>query len=405
MKFKRSRFAFILLTSILFYTQAFAQRYYFDDPATNNILTDNPDLASDGDLSTAATLFITPAWIKLNNAQTIPAGVTTFIRVDVPGMTPDNFQTLLTVTPYSGTKTAAILTIRVITQFPNATYIAVTPSAPYNSVRINYLSGTWWGSKPMKVYDAFTGNDPADCGGGWATSYSTSSSISSVSSPANAVDADPNSYSIIKVQTDKDNVITVSQTIYFSNAGTSNDLVRIYLSEEGSFNKKALKPTGAVQAFLNETPVGPIRSDLLTGIIQAGVAVPIDLEPGGAFNRVTITVSLPSSGADKIYELSVREAQILPRQPVLSLSSPEFCADAEDVISISSPVSGLQYKWYEGTIQLPNSLPDSYLPTKLPVGQHILSVTASKPGCPESSPATVTINVNPKPVQPKINPF
>lgn len=409
MKFKRTRSAFIFLILFLSYRQAFAQRNYFKGPVTSYRTLD-PTWGADADLTTAATLnppfFALAASLTLSYSGTIPAGVTTFIRVDVPGMTPENFKTLLTVTPYLNGNTIATSAIKVVTQYPNATYIAVTASAVYNSVRIDYdMSGAWFGSEPMKVYDAFFGNDPADCGAGWATSYASGNAASPVSSATNAVDADLNSYSTIRVQSDKKNVITTSQTIYFSNAGSASDLVRIYLSEEASFNKNVLGVTGTVQAFLDESPAGSPGTAILSGITQTGVAVPVDLKPNGSFNRITITISIPASNPARTYDLSVRGAQILPLPPVLSLSSPEFCADAADVISVSNPVSGLQYKWYEGTTPLLNPLPDSYSPTKLPVGQHVLSVTASKPGCPESSPATVTINVNPKPVQPKINPY
>lgn len=406
MKYKRSRIAFIFLISFLSYTQAFAQRNYFDGTPTSTILIERPERAADGDLTTAATLNPPFLWftsrLVLNYTGSIPVGTTTFIRVDVPGMTPDNFKTLLTATPNLDGDPVAISAINVVTQYPNATYIAITASGAYNSVRIDYHPSDF---EAMMVYDAFFGHDPSDCGAGWATSYTNGNASSAVSSATNGVDGDPNSYSTIRVQSDKKNVITTSQTIYFANAGSANDLVRIYLSEEATFNKNALGVTGTVQAFLDETPVGSANTTILSGITQTGVTVPVDLEPKGSFNRITITVSIPASNPAKTYELSVRGAQILPLQPVLSLSSPEFCADAEDVISISAPVSGLQYRWYEGTTQLPNSLPDSYLPTKLPVGQHVLSVTASKPGCPESSPATVTINVNPRPQKPEINPY
>ncbi len=408
MNIKRTRFAFIFLILFFSMVQAVAQRYYFNETPTGNWLTSNPKLASDGNMATAATLnapIVVPAWIKLISSQKVPAGVTTFIKVDAPSMTPANFQTLFTVEPYQETDKVPITSIKLV-QRPNESFVAVTSSEPFNSVRITYdLSGSWFGIGSMQVYDAFFGSDLQDCGSGWSTSFVTSSTIantpSSVSNATYAVDANSDSYSTIFGQSEKDKLITVSQTIYFSRHGSATDVIRLYLNEP-TVDKPSTEASASVLAYLDE------KATLSGKAVPSGIKKNNFLEyvPGEPFDRVTITIQVPAKGnSSKNFALEVYNVQVVPATPVLSASSTTFCEDASESLSITNHVAGLEYRWSDGTSPLTTSLENSLSLTELPPGLHNLSVTASRPGCTESSPATVSITVNQKPIKPEIKPY
>lgn len=422
MIFKRWYITFIFLALIFQSKAVFAQRTYANVPPSKSTLKAtlippqvmscviNEQDAANSDNSSSAFIYASSAdaWLQLKYEKEIPAGKTTFVRIEIPNLTKQNLNSIITVEGYknassvnNGVKLASTVET-LFTQNGQETYLAVTPIEAYNSVRIILHP-----ANTANIYNAFTDYDPTDCGTGWTTSYKTESLEATIIDPAStvnfsirAVDDDKSTFSTINIQ-DQQKQVIVSQTIYFSSLGNATDLLRLYLSEPAGISRTSTQATA--QLYYNNTPAGN-TVDILKILSLGGTVYPLEIAPGIPFDRVTINITL-NSNANHNYSLNIHEAQVLPVTPILSLSSTQFCQDETEIISISNPIDGLQYNWYDGISLSPISQSTSYSTTMLPVGVHEIKVTASRPGCPQSTPATATITINPKPITPEINPI
>lgn len=403
MNFKRTKFAFILL--LIFFTsfEAKAQRNYFDSSNISGTLTTESGSFNAGNYTASLiTLFWSTSTVELKYSKTpFNKGTTTFIKVTLGSLSD------VTVDAYYNGGILSKPEVKLVTS-ATETFLAVTPAADYNSLKITLVPQM---ANTATIHTGFNGHQ-LDCGEGWATSFTRQSSSgipnvqSTVIGDILAVDADPqnNTNSTISVQGQQNVTVNVSQTIYFSSLGGSKEIVRLFLSEPAIADRKL--STATVQAFLNNKPVTKSPIDVVAEITSNRSIFPLEYSPEEPFDRITITVTLTTPANDnalKKYALNVYGAQIIPIKPVLAPSATEFCEETSQSISISNPATGLQYKWYDGNTLLANPLPTSYSLTRLSVGGHVLKVTASRPGCPESTPATINININPKPIKPTIN--
>jgi large repetitive protein len=249
-----------------------------------------------------------------------------------------------------------------------------------------------------------------NCGWGATTSVRRDvkggdpAAASGVTDPDRAVGGDKATYSTINVQVPKKGEATISQTIYFSNPAGASDLLRLYFSDSQQVSRNTVQATA--QAFLNNAAVsGPV--DIFSQVQQSGSMQSVEIAPGGSFDRVTISITV-SSTAPNGYALNLHESSIVLGSPVFNSTSTGFCQGTTETISVANPVAGVQYNWYDqDDNSLQRSTAASYTPpTNLPAGLHTLKVTASPPGCLEESvPATITVDIYPKPQLPEIKPL
>jgi len=419
MNFKRCPFAFIFLMVFFLSGKVHAQRIYSTStPSASDLVLGwpvilqsyvlNKDNAADSDLSNYAYVYAAnaDAWLQLKFTNEIPAGKTTFVRIDIPNITKENLSAIVGIEAFKNSSagndgqklTTAIVTL--LAQNTQETFLAITPSEAYNSVRITIRP-----SNTANIYYAYTGNNLMDCGAGWTAAYSTNttsttvSALTAVTNSTSAVDGNSLTYSTINIDgTQKD--VTISHTIFFSSLSKAGELVRIYVAEPAGLSRNSLSAT--IQPYNNSTPVGPAL-DIFSVLPLSSAKIPLEISPPSPIDRIVLKLT-SSSNANRNYSLNVYEAQILPSKPVLNVYPVIFCQNETRVLSVSNPVSGLDYKWYESG-NLLSSPSTSYSPTSLSVGLHNIIITASRPGCIESTPESISIEVSPKPITPNIQPI
>lgn len=162
MNLKRCHFAFIFLVLFFSCEVVLGQRLYANvadaDPPGNFSGVFNKDNAAmaNNEKATLTWLWFEPIKVELRLIfpQSIDGGITTFIRVDNSSLSRLSFTTETNET------------LNATTIFYNTeTYISVTPTIPYNEVKIT-LNGSLINT--TGIYYAFNGNDPADCGSPFA---------------------------------------------------------------------------------------------------------------------------------------------------------------------------------------------------------------------------------------------
>lgn len=390
------------------------------------------------------------SWLQMKFPTALPAGKTSFIRIDAPVKGGVSLATLdllnllgdaVKVEAYSGA-TADLpggivpqqqVSSTIIKDLSGKYYIAVTSNQSYNSVRVyltlsSGLLGLALGStSTMNVYNAFTeGAFPADCGTPWATDEGDVTGVNLnlgvlkglgislgdvVTDPTNAIDNNLNSASVISP-----GALTVagtaSQTIFFNGvSGSSTDAVRFLLSVPASILQLNLGNNVTMQAYNGNTPVGEARSlksillnlDLL-GLFANNAKVPVYYSPGGQFDRVKINFAALVGAGGSILGggLSLYDVLRVPAKPVvqnLVNDTIRVCLGSSPTLTVDA-IAGQFYKWYrtETGGAIITTAP-SYTPpvADLPAGNHVYYVGTSRTGCTSESERTkIVIVVSPQ---------
>lgn len=272
--------------------------------------------------------------IELEFPTTVPAGKTTFVRIDfdqdvlnalVGGNLGSGLADLLgtvvlgnhyfTVTAKSGTTTVSSYSSqnnfgneagRLIRDASGNFYFAITPNLPYNRIEIAdntnaLLLGT---SNSMRVYYAVHTEGTDSCLAPFATSFDGSGGTvdllglgtAEVENPERAIDADVNSYSQVSL-----GVLsvagTISQTVYFNALSKPTDQAHITMRlDNPAILNLGLADGLKIEALNGGTVVFTLDAgnllDLdLLGLLSAGQKATIPITPGQSFDRVKITLS------------------------------------------------------------------------------------------------------------------
>ena len=416
--------------------------------------------ASDNDYATLAashlSLLVTEyageAWVQMKFPATVPAGRTTFVRIDKPTAAGLNLSVLdllnladsaIRVTAYAGASASDTgsavngnnpVDTHVITDLSGNYYLAVTPSVAYNSVRVylrlksGTLSLSLGSTLQMNVYNAFYDDaDPADCGQGLATDEGTVTGVNLnlnslldglglhlgdiVTNPTNAIDADVNSASVVSPGL-LGVANTTSQTIFFNGPSLSTDAVRVIMSFPASLLQADIINNITLQAYNGSTPVGAPQSvkslllslDLL-GLLSSDTKIPVTITPGGVFDRIKISFGTIVGAGGSILNggVSVYDVHRVPGAPQgisvngTATDSIAICSDSTVTLNVVNPLSGVTYKWYNqaaGGTQIGTGNSYQIAAGSLSLGVHKLSVLAEKNGCPGDTSDRKVITVN-----------
>jgi hypothetical protein len=409
-------------------------------------LVSNYTVLKAADVNIAIIEYAGEAWVQPKLSSPLTAGTTTYIRIDpiehsglalsalnLLGLLGDAIRT----EAYTGaTNTAGgagtisgVCSSRIIIDKDGKYYVAVTPSAAYNSVRIylRYSSGllglALGSSYTMKVYNAFYTSP--DCGDSWATDLGQQTGLSlsltdAVQNPGNAIDASESSYS--ELQTGLVALgATVTQTVFFSGYSSVEDQVRTTISIPSSLLEANLFSSIKVQAYNGTTAVGTEYSlssilsvDALTllSLFANEAEVSLTFKPGVAFDRVRISSSSFLSIGNTLLGggLNIYNVERTPPDPASQIDLADntekmICESEAVALGIKSPLPGYDYDWYTqpsgGTVYKQQTT--SFTESALSVGAHYFYAEAKKTGCSITSNRTkVKITVQQKPQAPAV---
>lgn len=307
--------------------------------------------------------------------------------------------------------------LRVVINEQGESFIAITPNADYNRIRLTNRVGSLLGlnnTKELKVYSAHYVSSPSECGMASYTSYDGDGLTldllnlggAGVTNPHHVIDADLNSYSELSL-----GIISVAgsieQIVYFDGLSSPNDVFNIRLRLDPSLVTLGVANNITITSYNGQniantiTLNGLLNLDLLT-LLQNNQITTIPYSPGMPIDRVSVkyTALLNTSLFQK---LDLYDIIRVPASPTIDVNSQNvtICSNTSaSLIAYSNPSSLLLY-WYDvetgGTpVAIVNS-GDAFVTPPL-TNTTTYYVAAKNPNCPEESnriPVTVTVGSSP----------
>lgn len=302
--------------------------------------------------------------------------------------------------------------LRVVTDANNDFFLAISPSADYNRVRIDNQIGAILGlfnTRALDVFGAFSGSDPNVCGTPSYTSFDGSGLSldllglggAGVSNPNLAIDGDPNTASEIGLGV-LGVAASIEQTIYFESLSQSGDNFYIQLAIDPSLlslglanNIQVIAQNGSNSPTFNGSLSSLLDLDLL-GLLEAGQVATIPIDPAGQANRITLRLS-SLLNVDIAQSINLYEVFRAPALPDLDADSQDVSiCSGESVDLIATTVGGAELRWYDaqtgGTLLATVNSGDPYT-TPVLTSSTTYFVASADPACPEESPR-IPVEVN-----------
>ncbi len=308
---------------------------------------------------------------------------------------------------------------RVIMDKNGDYFLALTPSSPYDRVRLTNSMGSLIGlgqERDLDVYGVFYGDGDTPCGAPDYTSYSGNGiSIdlldlggAGVTNPDLAIDGDRSTFSklglgIIDVAAD------VEQTIYFNSADDTNDNYYVEIGIDPSLLQlditnsiEVIGQNGADAPVFSENLSNLLDSDLL-GILQSGETVIIDFDPATPVDRVTVQLSsLVGVGIDQ--HIRIFDVYRAPATPEITSTADDLniCAGSSTTITAEvQNANNVELRWYDaaenGNLLATTNSGDAFA-TPILNSDTTYYVASAEIGCAQESPRTeVEVNVEPIP--------
>jgi hypothetical protein len=380
-----------------------------------NGVNNRPNAAINDNSYAEMYTYLGDTWLQLKYTNVLNAGTTSFVRVETPGFTLSSLiNDVITIDAYNNAGTSsdgnlvASPTVSVV-QDQNYTYLAVTPSAQYNSIRINLASFVLQSpAYVVRVYKSFyNSSDGNDCGTGWAADIGEKSlgaaNASRVQNPLQVVDNNASTYSTLNLSPNQQN-LEVIQTIYFSAASYLSNVIRITASVSSLFNPGDYSIY--VQAYHGLTTVG-VREEI-TSKVNIGPNTPVDVyvNPGSFFDRVKVSIKAKNNG-NVGGHVNLHQMQLVPVPPTLQVTNIVACAGTATSpvsLQVTNADSFINYRWYNNGTLIPGATSSSFTGNFAPAtSTYTISVTAAKSGCSaESERTSATVKINMKPPTPII---
>lgn len=294
--------------------------------------------------------------------------------------------------------------LRIVINANNDYFIAITPSQPYNRIRITNRLGSLVGlnnTKRLDVYEAFYIGTPDPCGSASYTSFdgdginldALNLGSAGVSNPHFAIDANQNNFSRLSL-----GILAVAgsieQTVYFDGLSQSTDQFFIRLRVDPS-----LLAVGAVNNIQIIASNGPnveqmvnlsslLNLDLLT-LLQENQVAAIRFAPGVPVNRITIRYN-SLLNAQLTQSLDFYGVQRAPANPTITdpfTLNPMICAGSSASL-VAQTTAGTELNWYSqavgGSILATTNSGQAFVTP--PLNSDIsYYVSAKRIGCPEES--------------------
>jgi len=307
--------------------------------------------------------------------------------------------------------------LKVVIDDLNNAYLMITPSQPYNRIRITDRVGSLIGlgnTKDLWVYDAFYYDAPSVCGSATYTSFSGSGLTldlltlggAGVQNPNHVIDNDLATYSRLSL-----GIIAVAgsieQSVYFEGLSNSSDSFIVSLKVDPALLALGLANNVELIAYNGPNMVQTVslssllNLDLLTAL-QGNQVAAIPFTPNQPVDRVTVrynsllNVSLTQS-------LDLYDIVRVPQSPTLDVLSQNvtICSGTSATLIANSNPTTLEIRWYDAEVGgnliattasgQPFVTPVINATTTFYVASGIIS-------CPEESlriPVVVTVNQSP----------
>ncbi|MGO3707873.1 immunoglobulin domain-containing protein, partial [Mesonia hippocampi] len=295
--------------------------------------------------------------------------------------------------------------------------LAITPNFAYDKIYVENKMPSLIGlgvKETMDVYGVYYTTGQRMCGEPFATSYSGSGGTidvldlgqNGVQNPAHAIDADPNTYSNLRL-----GLLSVagslSQTIYFDSPSQATDQAVVELQVDDPTLLSLNVADGIkIEAFLGSTLVATFDDwsllDLdLLGLLSNSQRVKVPFAPGTSFDRVRVTISslveLQLTKSVKVYG-----AYQVPATATLSVSEYHVCEGETASLTATSTLGNL--RWYSDlTSDTPLFEGAADFVTPALIQDATYYVASAKAGCvTESARKPVNVFVHPQAVAPTV---
>lgn len=448
----RLRFISVFFLLLLYHNSLEAQstRVYATVISSEN----NTDLSAnaiDGNLATNATVRASSGlalglgaysgYVELEYATVLPANTTSYIKIEtddnlLPALLGGSLGTLLsnvlgtvlignqefTVQAKNGnsvilqgdsqdTGEFATERLKIVTDETGDFFIAITPSQPYNRIRLRNRIGSLLGlfnTKELGVYDSFHVSDPDNCGYASYTSFSGDGlnldllglGGAGVTNPQNVLDSNPNSFSKLSLGI-LGVAASIQQTVYFDGLSETTDEFNIRLKVDPSllalgvanniqiiaYNGPAIVDSRSLNTLLN--------LDLLT-LLQGNQIASIPFAPNAPADRITIRYS-SLLNLQLTQSLDLYDIVRVPKVPTITdpfTLNPIVCSGSTASL-IATTAAGNQIRWYnvaQGGVALGTVNSGQPFTTTPLNGNTTFYVAAAKIGCTEES-RRVAVNV------------
>ncbi|MDR2221207.1 MAG: DUF11 domain-containing protein [Flavobacteriaceae bacterium] len=319
--------------------------------------------------------------------------------------------------------------IRIVRDKVGRTYIAVTPSVAYKSVRITdktaAITGILAASGSMNVYGMCYEASTDPCLTSFATSYELSGlgldvkdlSGAGVKYPERAIDSNTTNYS--EISTGTLNIAgSVRQYIYFNTASNVDDVVMIKFKTQGGQVNASLLGAIEIKAYLGNKEVAtlPINSGLINGINVADLLtnnrmVELPFAPGVSYDRISVgmksLVGVTVGANLHLYDV-IRTCKPMPQSKKL-VSWKSYKVNGDATVKAVAGKETVLYTIYvrnEGTETLTSFIVKDKLPTGVTLKGNPIGATVNNgelvynfngvlaPGEVTTFDFTVTVNEN-----------
>lgn len=382
---------------LFFYGNVWSQtRIFAGATGSSSANTDNASQAYDGLLTTKADvraqgsgILVTPydGYIELQFPTQLPANTTSYVRIATDdtllssllgGTLGDLLASLVGVLlagnqefsveaklnngapVLSGSSTLPAqfgterLRIVLNKNVPGEYFIRITPSQPYNRIRLTSKVGAALiagNVKKLYVYDAFYVDGKQTCGTPEYTSYSGSGILTlgatNVTNPQRAIDSDPANFSTLNI-----GLLgvgpSIEQTVYFEGESDASDMFTVKVGMSAGllgldvFSNVRIIASNGGTAVQTKTLSELLTLNLLT--VQ-GQIVTVHMNPGAAVDRVTVQFSSFLSLGVIAQSLNFYGVTKILGLPVIT-QNPVVCQNSATSLIATAPVAGAQLKWY-----------------------------------------------------------
>jgi hypothetical protein len=305
--------------------------------------------------STPATISATgngtTGWMALQFGAAVPAGTAVYVKM--ANVSVGGGGSSLVVQAYNGTTLAAgSSSISALASDGTTTYYRVTATGTFDRVRITATGGLVLvvpQTASANIYFAFYEPTGTGCGQGIFTNTSiTGIAVATIINPTNAIDGNLSTSSDFSITLGLVSA-TLEQSVYYPSLSNSGDAATVTLSVPPAVLTLGLFNSTTLTAYNGATQVGTpvslnnvISLDLL-GLLGNGNPYSITIAPGGAFDRVVLTMTGGLAGL--LNSMHFHEVQITPAKPVVSGPS-SVCSGSTATLAGTAPASGNELRWY-----------------------------------------------------------
>ncbi|MCX2453228.1 putative Ig domain-containing protein [Pedobacter sp. PLR] len=212
-----------------------------------------------------------------------------------------------------------------------------------------------------------------------------------ISDPVNAIDADPATFSEIRVNVGL--AAAAYQRLIFPAAGVATDSIRLVLGTPGGLADLSLLGGITVNVMNGNNIVSTyqLNSGLISLQLLENKTARVTIPAGAIYDRVELRVGGLLSA---LTSLNVYAAEVIYPNPVIATTGRDICSGAGASLS-ATPAAGTILNWYansSGGTSLATG--NTYSPTGLTANTTYF-VEVSKGGCANTDRVPVTVNVNP----------